>query len=70
MAEFNIKNSTVGQINESGPNIQVTGTIPERKTLWNHFCTWYGLLGTTIGIISAVGGWYGLHLQYGLWFFG
>ncbi|MCH8824779.1 MAG: hypothetical protein IH984_14875 [Planctomycetes bacterium] len=70
MVNFNIKNSTVGQISESGSNIQVTGTSPERKTVWNHFCSWYGLLGITIGIISAIGGWYALHVQYGLWFFG
>lgn len=66
MAEFNINHSSVNQINESGDNVQNTAA-PEQKTFWDYFCTWYGLLGTTITIGSF---WCGLHATLGWWFFG
>jgi hypothetical protein len=70
MAEFNIKSSKVGQINESGDNIRVTTTRPARRALLDALCTWFGLIASIATIGAGVLCWYGLHLQFGLWFWG
>lgn len=71
MAEFNIHNSTVGQINDSGTNIaNVQADAAGRKTWWDYFNTWYAIWGTTVGILSTLLAWYVMHLQYNWWFFG
>jgi hypothetical protein len=70
MGTFNFKDSKVGQVSDSGDNINISNPIPPKsRSLWDHFCTWYGIVGTTVTIASAFLAWYALHLQYGWWFF-
>jgi len=68
MAHFNINDSNVRQVNAFGDNIELKS--PRRKTLLSRLVTLYGLVGTTIGIISGMLGWYAAHVTYGIWFFG
>ncbi len=70
MPQFNINRSTVGQQNNSGDNFMVASRAPEGKSLWGHVCTWYGLVGTTISIVTGLLGWYSLHVQFDWWFWG
>lgn len=57
MVQFNINNSKVRQINAHGDNIEVNA--PHRKSLLSRFLTLYGILGTTICIITGTVGWIG-----------
>jgi hypothetical protein len=71
MGTFNFKNSNVGQVSNSGDNFNISNPVPQKsRSLWDHFCAWYGIVGTTVTFASALMAWYALHLQYGWWFFG
>jgi hypothetical protein len=41
----------------------------KKKSLWDHFLSWYGILGTTATIGFGVVAQYALHVQLGWWFF-
>ena len=69
MARFNIHNSTVGQINDSGDNVHVSTAAPRPKTVWQRISTMWKLIGTTVGIITGLLAWYAAHVNYGVWFF-
>jgi hypothetical protein len=67
MTNFNINNSKIGQLNNTGDNIQAAPALPERKTLWNRLLTWYNLLISTAAAVIA---WYVAHVQCAVWFLG
>lgn len=71
MAEFNINNSTVNQLNDSGDNLIVASKEGRcSASLLSWVVSAYGIVATTISIVGGVIGWYAAHIQYGIWFFG
>ena len=69
MLKFNVKNSTIGQMNDSGDNIQLAVTTSDRKTFWRRLSKCYWLLATTIGLVVGLVAWYVHHIKDGIWFF-
>ena len=70
MADFNIHNSRVDQITDSGTNIKFAEKDLRVVNWWERLTSWYGILGTTVTLLSALLALYVMHLQYGWWFFG
>ena len=70
MAKFNISNSTIGQLSDSGDNVQTHAEAPGRKTIWDRLFKGYWIIGITVSIISGTIAWYVAHVTHGIWFFG
>lgn len=72
MATFNIKNSKVKQISDSGTNVlsdQVKIAAKERER-GAIFATRFGVIGTVATLVALLVSLYQCHRAYGWWFFG
>lgn len=67
MTKISIRNSTVGQLNDSGDNISINSG--GNKSQSSHPLGLVTFICTLIGGIAGLVSWYIAHLEYGVWFF-